>query len=716
TQIALQNRFVTPEQIEECQSIQKKRDRQVPLGMILIEKGYINDQKLNLITEIRLNQKLDESCEDFVVLTCPECRVCENITPDQMEQEFYCKFCGVLLNSPLENAAEVLADSDDEVEYIELGEIGDSFIGQTLYGYQVLEHIGEGGMADVYKALHLQTQTIVAIKLLKPLASQERFIREIQHLSVINHPNVIRVFYRGKYEKQYFYIMEYLEGKNLLESINQEIIPFSSAFKILKQIVFGLQAVHEKGIWHRDIKPSNIMICQYGDDLVAKIMDFGVARSLGDSDFTAPGQLVGTFKYMSPEQIRGQELDGRADIFSLGILAYEMFARQEPFPVKESLGYLHANIILEAPPLTQKNQELPEKLCQIIHKMIAKDKKDRYFTPNLILDLERFEQSQKNPLLPIETKDSTSIFYRNPAIMAASSGNEVPFSPSSIPESLILLHPPEIPFEQLETQHDFSEFSLPLPIPTPLTETILETNPILDQGTTSDALARQIEELIESEPTTEQQKNLSEASNQEDLLQNDLDILYQELKTARSDEDFKKRIFLLEEKRQGVQSKFFLKQIDRELCRSHLRWGKLHQEESETDRAKRIYLRGLCFYTSEYTPQILQTLREIDRTLQKMEYVPPGEYPVEEDGKQKRTLPGFLMDKMPVTNQQYYQFLRVSGNKAPIHWESGGLYPPATEAHPMIYVSYKEALAFAQWFGKTLPSEEEWEYAARGSA
>lgn len=710
TQIALQNRFVTQEQIEECQRLQQTRDRQVPLGMILIEKGYINDQKLNLITEIRLNQKLSESFEDFIVLTCPECQVYENISAEQMNQEYYCKFCGALLNSQM--AEEAPKAEDDEVEYIELGEISDSFVGQTVSGYEVLEHIGEGGMADVYKAIHLQNKTIVAIKLLKSLASPERFIREIQHLSAVNHPNIIRIFYRGKYEKQYFYIMEYLEGKNLLECINQEVIPFPKAFQILKQIAMGLQAVHEKGIWHRDIKPSNIMICPQGENVIAKIMDFGVARSLGDSDFTAPGQLVGTFKYMAPEQIRGQELDGRADIFSLGILAYELFARQEPFPVKESLGYLHANIILEAPPLQQKNPELPEKLCQIIHKMISKDKKDRYFTPHLILDLERFEHYQKNPLLPIETKDTNSVFYRNPALVSASSGSHATPSSTPVVETSILLYPPEVPFEQLETQHDFSDFSLPLG--TPLTETTIEL-PINDQGTTSDTLTQQGQEVLESEPTSEQQKIVQEP-NPEDILQKDLELIYQDLKNARSVEDFKKRIFALEKRRQEIESRFFLKQIDRELSRAHLRWGKLYQEESELEHAKRIYLRSLCFYASEYAPQILQTLREIDRTLQQMEYVPPGEYPLDEEEKQTRRVLGFLLDKTPITNQQYHQFLRISGQSAPQHWNAKGIYPAATELHPVVYISYKQASAFAQWLNKTLPSEEEWEYAARGTS
>lgn len=704
TEIALQNKFVTLEQIEECQKVQQTRERPVPLGMILIEKGYINDRKLNLITEIRLNQKLNESYDqDVAVFTCEKCQLLETITHYEVEEVYYCKGCGTPLNT---------GNAGEDPEYVELGEVSSSIINQNIYGYQVLEHIGEGGMADVYKALHLKSKEIVAIKILKNLASPERFIREIQHLSIIEDPNVIKIMYRGKYEDRYFYIMEYLEGSNLLERLNQSRIPLETTLNILKQIASGLRAVHAKGIWHRDIKPSNIMICGQNDqDLVVKIMDFGVARGIGDSDFTAPGQLVGTFKYMSPEQIRGQDLEERADIFSLGILAYEMLAHQEPFKVKESLGYLHANILLEAPPLCEMNPEVPVKLGEIVHKMIAKDKSKRYSTKELCRELERFEQYFFKNLPIVEIEDTASVFYTSPH----------PNRNTSVSLDFTLLkasqeNSDEFYFDHFETQDPEATMSLDAPI----TEAA-EMTPLLEEELSPESIEHPQEPIKEEDTSTQQhvypqtitQPQIPRISPEENFWK-DLERLFRELKTAKTDEAFKTRIQLLEQHRKEELAKSFLEPIDKELTKAHLRWGSLHQNELSSDKAKQIYLRALCLYHSEYNEQILNKLRDMDRTLHQMEYIPPGFYAVNEDKTQIRIVSGFFLDKYPVTNQKYRQFLRVTQRKAPPHWEENGIYPPATELHPVTYVTYDEVLAFAQWQGKTLPSEEEWEYAAKG--
>ena len=229
-------------------------------------------------------------------------------------------------------------------------------IGQQVLHYNVLEKLGEGGMGVVYKAEDTKLKREVALKFLPTNALQgqeekDRFTREAQAAAALNHPNIAHIYAIDEADGQMFLAMEYIEGQSLAELLNTPLspgelkggvfrtsgrpLPISGAIDYATQIAAGLQAAHEKGIVHRDIKSANIMITDNslprGTGGVVKIMDFGLAKLQNRSKITQLGTTLGTAAYMSPEQARGEVVDHRTDIWSLGVVLYEMLTGHLPF-------------------------------------------------------------------------------------------------------------------------------------------------------------------------------------------------------------------------------------------------------------------------------------------------------------------------------------------------------------------------------------------------
>src|ERR1041385_450917 len=206
-------------------------------------------------------------------------------------------------------------------------------IGQTISHYKILEKLGEGGMGTVYKAEDTKLHRLVALKFL----SSERFgsavdrvqlLREARAAAAIHHPNVCTIFDVQEVGDQEFLVMEFIEGGSLRTAIDAGPLEFPKAIKIVIQVAEGLRAAHKKGISHRDIKPENIMITTDG---IAKIADFGLARKIEQKVDSELSTISGTVAYMSPEQLQGQPVDQSTDIWSLGIVLYEMITGQRPF-------------------------------------------------------------------------------------------------------------------------------------------------------------------------------------------------------------------------------------------------------------------------------------------------------------------------------------------------------------------------------------------------
>jgi len=207
--------------------------------------------------------------------------------------------------------------------------------GSTFAGrYQIIEELGKGGMGRIYKAIDKEIEAKVALKLIRPeIAAEEKMIERFRHelktARQISHKNVCRMYHLGKHEGTHFITMEYVSGEDLKSFIRRSRqLTVGTAISIAKQVAEGLAEAHRLGVVHRDLKPQNVMIDGEGN---AKIMDFGIARSLKGRGITGEGVMIGTPEYMSPEQVEGKEVDQRSDIYSLGVILYEMVTGRVPF-------------------------------------------------------------------------------------------------------------------------------------------------------------------------------------------------------------------------------------------------------------------------------------------------------------------------------------------------------------------------------------------------
>ncbi len=276
-------------------------------------------------------------------------------------------------------------------------------IGQTISHYKILEKLGEGGMGVVYKAQDTKLDRLVALKFLPPhLSASEqdktRFIQEAKAAAALNHPNICTIYGIEEHEgtasadasagKQTFIEMEFVEGKTLREM--KDTVALKQSIDIGIQIADGLAAAHEKGIVHRDIKPENIMIQKDGR---VRIMDFGLAKLKGASRLTKAGSMVGTVGYMSPEQVQGQDSDHRTDIFSLGVILYELIAGQSPFKGLHETAISYEIVNVDPVPISTTKQEIDPELDAIVLECLAKELDQRYQSAKEVSkNLKRFKQ------------------------------------------------------------------------------------------------------------------------------------------------------------------------------------------------------------------------------------------------------------------------------------------------------------------------------------
>jgi non-specific serine/threonine protein kinase len=273
-------------------------------------------------------------------------------------------------------------------------------IGKTISHYKILEKLGEGGMGVVYKAEDSKLDRIVALKFLTPQAVGEaeekaRFVREAKTAAALNHPHICTIHEIDDAEGTTFIAMECIEGQSLKDKIESGPLKLDEAVGLAIQVAEGLHEAHQKGVVHRDIKPSNIMITHGGQ---AKIMDFGLAKSLGGTALTKTGKTLGTVAYMSPEQGRGEEVDARTDIWSLGVMLYELVTGQKPFKGDYEPALVYS-ILNEAPePVTGVRTGVPIELEGVISRCLEKDRDERYQTAgDLLADLRRVSRRTSEP-------------------------------------------------------------------------------------------------------------------------------------------------------------------------------------------------------------------------------------------------------------------------------------------------------------------------------
>jgi len=274
-------------------------------------------------------------------------------------------------------------------------------IGQTIGHYRIEAQLGEGGMGVVYRARDLSLNRPVAIKFLSAQVADEehrrRFQQEAQAASALNHPHIVAVYEAGTYEGRQYLVTEYVEGTTLREWGKSGPTARQTA-EMLAGVADALACAHEAGIVHRDVKPENILVAKSG---YAKLTDFGLAkmgvgsRVLGDGEPTQTAAILGTVPYMSPEQIGGRGVDGRSDVFSLGVVLYEVLAGERPFVGKSDVDVLHAILHSPAQPLSERRPDVPAELRIVVEKSLEKEPGERYQSMREVaVDLKRVQRVQ----------------------------------------------------------------------------------------------------------------------------------------------------------------------------------------------------------------------------------------------------------------------------------------------------------------------------------
>jgi len=293
-------------------------------------------------------------------MKCPKCQA------EILDDSQFCSKCG----TPIQSSEKILISQTRTI----LKPIKELPPGTTLAGkYRIIEVLGRGGMGIVYKAEDTKLKRSVALKFLPPELIQDeearaRFILEAQTAAGLSHPNICTIHEINEEDGESFIAMEYVDGETLKARIKKGPLELDEAVNITLQVAEGLEEAHKKGIIHRDIKSANIMITEKGQ---AKVMDFGLAKVKGATLLTREGTTLGTVAYMSPEQARGENVDHRSDIWSLGVVMYEMLSGQLPFLGEREASILYSVVHEEPKPIKEIKRNLPPELQQIIHRALS---------------------------------------------------------------------------------------------------------------------------------------------------------------------------------------------------------------------------------------------------------------------------------------------------------------------------------------------------------
>jgi len=325
-------------------------------------------------------------------IKCPKCK------NDNPEDTLYCGKCGEALKSAEGfSVTKTLITSKDSLQK------GRTFAER----YTIIEELGRGGMGVVYKAEDTKLKRTVALKFLPPELTHipevhERFMREAQAAAALDHPNICTVYEFDQAEKTSFISMAYIEGQSLKTKLESGPLELEEALGIAEQIAEGLQEAHKKGVVHRDIKSANVMVTERGQ---AKVMDFGLARVPGSTLLTKDGSTMGTVAYMSPEQAKGEEVDHRTDIWSLGVVLYEMLTGEIPFKGEHDQTVIHSILNREPASLKKAKPDAPSGLEDIVFQALAKTPSGRYsnmeeFAEDLAAVAEGLKPQKAKPFEP----------------------------------------------------------------------------------------------------------------------------------------------------------------------------------------------------------------------------------------------------------------------------------------------------------------------------
>ena len=299
-------------------------------------------------------------------------------------------------------------------------------VGQHIGDYEILDVLGTGGMGQVYRVRNVISNRVEAMKALLPNMTADpdfaaRFSAEIRTLATFDHPNIAQLRTAFQSGNQQLMVMEFIEGSTLDRLTQHGALPQTEVIKIAKQILSALSYAHSRGVVHRDIKPANIMVTPAG---VVKLMDFGIAKSASEHKLTQTGSTLGSLYYMSPEQVRGTPVDARTDIYSTGVLLYELLSGRRPFRATTTYALLEQQLNETPEPLFQANSLISEALNDVVFTAISKDPAARFQTADA------FANALSSAANPVASKTPTASFPSNQPIPIAKP-QPVPASASS---------------------------------------------------------------------------------------------------------------------------------------------------------------------------------------------------------------------------------------------------------------------------------------------
>jgi serine/threonine protein kinase/Tfp pilus assembly protein PilF len=324
-----------------------------------------------------------------------KCPKCETVNPDDSK---YCKECAAPLTKIKDISFTVT---------LKAPAVGFSKGTVIAEKYKIIEKIGEGGMGVVYKAKDTRLDRTVALKflsskLIQDEEAKQRFVQEAKAAAALNHPNISIIHEIDEHQDQTFIVMEYIEGQSLKLRLKEGPLAVDKAKELAIQVAEGLKEAHAKGIVHRDIKPANIMLSEKGK---TKITDFGLAKLSGAADLTKASTILGTVAYMSPEQAKGEAVDHRTDIWSLGAMLYEMLSGERPFKKSHEQALIYSIMNEEPEPLRSIRRDIPENMQLTVQKSLEKDLRQRF------QNIEEFIQDLQMPLFltPATAKNSIAV-------------------------------------------------------------------------------------------------------------------------------------------------------------------------------------------------------------------------------------------------------------------------------------------------------------------
>ncbi|MDW7761388.1 MAG: protein kinase [Acidobacteriota bacterium] len=569
--------------------------------------------------------------------------------------------------------------------------------------YKIVEELGRGGMGVVFKAEDLKLNRYVALKFL-PLhlagssELKERFLIEAQAAAALSHPNICVIHEVGEDDGRPFIAMEYVEGETLRDRVKRGPLKPEEALPVITQITAGLAEAHAKGIIHRDIKSANIMVTTKGQ---AKVMDFGLAKLRGGSSLTRTQTTLGTVAYMSPEQARGDELDQRTDLWSLGVVLYEMLTGELPFKGDRDLSIIHSIVHEEPKPIAARKPPIPEELQQVVARALRKNRDSRYATAgDMLLDLRRYHEALQAEAAGLFNMRTLVKRLRRPAVAVPTVLAVVVIAAGAF---LYFNHKDKVRWAR---QVAFPEI-----------ERMIADNDVWRNLVPPYRLAVQAESILGSDP------KLAELFAKCSL---NIDV-----KTEPPGAKAYMKEYATPEAEWTYVGETPIEKLRMPI--GFFRW-KFEKEGYETVLAAASTWKMPSLSVDK--PGIPDSLM---RTLDKEGSIPPAMVRIPGAELAIGKLEDFFIDKHEVTNRQFMEFVDKGGYRNREYWKypvikdgkeialeeamrefvdqtglpgpstwSAGDYPDGQGDHPVSGVSWYEAAAYAEYAGKSLPTSAHW--------